>query len=66
MDAEIAAKYNAELAALEETSGVSGSALKDVESTVKALEIESKNKPTIWEQVKPFIVTGKQIGRAHV
>lgn len=44
-------------------------ALKDVESTAKALETESKNKPTIWEQVKNAaknIVEGiKNIGKSE-
>jgi ribosomal protein S18 acetylase RimI-like enzyme len=44
-------------------------ALRDVESTAKALETESKNKPTIWEQVKNAaknIIEGiKNIGKSE-
>jgi predicted GNAT family acetyltransferase len=43
--------------------------LRDVESTAKALETESKNKPTIWEQVKNAaknIIEGiKNIGKSE-
>ena len=57
---EINAKNGGELAALEEVTPTTETPnvedwSKDVESTAKALEIESKNKPTIWEQVKQFI-----------
>jgi hypothetical protein len=37
------------------TQSESNPALSDVESTAKALETESKNKPTIWEQVKQLV-----------
>jgi hypothetical protein len=57
LENKINAKYDAELKALEQTTTQSESkpALRDVESTAKALETESKNKPTIWEQVKQLV-----------
>jgi RimJ/RimL family protein N-acetyltransferase len=70
---EINAKYDTELKALEQqptsTTQSENPALRDVESTAKALETESKNKPTIWEQVKNAaknIIEGiKNIGKSE-